>query len=161
MIISCPSCNKKFEIDATLIPKNGRLLQCGSCSHKWYFKNLSLEDNFSQDNFSSQDEYLFKDINLNDVENKSVERLNKIEIPVNNDINANKIDEAIDNKSPLVTSKILNYLLVVIISFIALVILLDTFKVPLSGFLPGLENVLQNLNETLKDIFLFFKDLVI
>ena len=161
MIISCPSCNKNFEIDATLIPKNGRLLQCGSCSHKWYFKNLSLEDNFSQDNFSSQDEYLFKDVNLNDVENKSVERLNKIEIPVNNDINANKIDEAIDNKSPLVTSKILNYLLVVIISFIALVILLDTFKVPLSGFLPGLENVLQNLNETLKDIFLFFKDLVI
>ena len=161
MIISCPSCNKKFEIDATLIPKNGRLLQCGSCSHKWYFKNLALEDNFSQDNFSSQDEYLFKDINLNDVENKSVERLNKIEIPVNNDINVNKIDEAIDNKSPLATSKILNYLLVVIISFIALVILLDTFKVPLSGFLPGLENVLQNLNETLKDIFLFFKDLVI
>ena len=59
------------------------------------------------------------------------------------------------------TFKILNYLLVVIISFIALVILLDTFKGPLSGFLPGLENVLQNLNETLKDIFLFFKDLVI
>ena len=161
MIISCPSCNKKFEIDATLIPKNGRLLQCGSCSHKWYFKNLALEDNFSQDNFSSQDEYLFKDINLNDVEKKSVESLNKIEIPENEDINANKIDEAIDNKSSLSTSKILNYLLVIIISFIALVILLDTFKVPLSGFLPGLENVLQNLNETLKDIFLFFKDLVI
>ena len=161
MIISCPSCNKKFEIDATLIPKNGRLLQCGSCSHKWYFKNLALEDNFSQDNFSSQDEYLFKDINLNDVEKKSVERLNKIEIPENEDINANKIDEAIDNKSSLSTSKILNYLLVVIISFIALVILLDTFKVPLRGVLPGLENVLQNLNETLKDIFLFFKDLVI
>ena len=161
MIISCPSCNKKFEIDATLIPKNGRLLQCGSCSHKWYFKNLALEDNFSQDNFSSQDEYLFKDINLNDVEKKSVERLNKIEIPENEDINANRTDEAIDNKSSLSTSKILNYLLVIIISFIALVILLDTFKVPLSGFLPGLENVLQNLNETLKDIFLFFKDLVI
>tara|TARA_B100000941_G_C28178756_1_gene386003 strand:+ start:118 stop:603 length:486 start_codon:yes stop_codon:yes gene_type:complete len=161
MIISCPSCNKKFEIDATLIPKNGRLLQCGSCSHKWYFKNLALEDNFSQDNFSSQDEYLFKDINLNDVEKKSVESLNKIEIPENEDINANKIDEAIDNKSSLSTSKILNYLLVIIISFIALVILLDTFKVPLRGVLPGLENVLQNLNETLKDIFLFFKDLVI
>ena len=161
MIISCPSCNKKFEIDATLIPKNGRLLQCGSCSHKWYFKNLALEDNFSQDNFSSQDEYLFKDINLNDVEKKSVESLNKIEIPENEDINANKIDEAIDNKSSLSTSKILNYLLVITISFIALVILLDTFKVPLRGVLPGLENVLQNLNETLKDIFLFFKDLVI
>ena len=47
------------------------------------------------------------------------------------------------------------------LSTLALVILLDTFKMPLSSVFPGLENVLQNLNETLKDIFLFFKDLVI
>ena len=38
MIIECPKCNKKFQIDQNLIPINGRTLQCGSCDHKWFFK---------------------------------------------------------------------------------------------------------------------------
>ena len=38
MIITCPSCEKKFEIDQKLIPREGRLLQCGSCSNEWFFK---------------------------------------------------------------------------------------------------------------------------
>ena len=38
MIISCNNCGKKFNIDSNLIPKNGRLLQCSSCNHKWFFK---------------------------------------------------------------------------------------------------------------------------
>ena len=38
MIIDCPVCNKKFDIDQDLIPTDGRLLQCGSCNHKWFFK---------------------------------------------------------------------------------------------------------------------------
>ena len=38
MIIECPKCNKKFQIDQNLIPSNGRKLQCGSCDHNWFFK---------------------------------------------------------------------------------------------------------------------------
>jgi len=38
MIITCNKCNKKFEIDENLIPYEGRLLQCGSCNHRWFFK---------------------------------------------------------------------------------------------------------------------------
>ena len=38
MIIDCPDCNKKFDIDQNLIPDNGRLLQCGSCNYKWFFE---------------------------------------------------------------------------------------------------------------------------
>ena len=38
MIIECPKCNKKFQIDQNLIPNNGRKLQCGSCGHNWFFK---------------------------------------------------------------------------------------------------------------------------
>ena len=38
MIIPCQNCNKKFDIDRNLIPKKGRLLQCNSCNHKWFFK---------------------------------------------------------------------------------------------------------------------------
>ena len=39
MIISCDQCHKKFEIDSNLIPKEGRLLECGSCNHKWFYKH--------------------------------------------------------------------------------------------------------------------------
>ena len=38
MIITCPSCKKKFNIDINLIPSEGRDLQCGSCEHIWFYK---------------------------------------------------------------------------------------------------------------------------
>ena len=38
MIISCENCNKRFEVGDNLIPDQGRLLQCSSCDHKWFFK---------------------------------------------------------------------------------------------------------------------------
>ena len=44
MIITCPSCNKKFNVDASLIPQEGRTLQCGFCEHKWFFKTESIEE---------------------------------------------------------------------------------------------------------------------
>ena len=43
MIITCNNCNKKFDIDSTLIPDKGRLLQCASCDHKWFFKKEVFE----------------------------------------------------------------------------------------------------------------------
>ena len=38
MIITCPNCKKKFQIDPALIPEKGRYLQCGSCNHAWFYK---------------------------------------------------------------------------------------------------------------------------
>ena len=38
MIIACPKCKKKFDIEDSLIPEKGRLLQCSSCDKKWFFK---------------------------------------------------------------------------------------------------------------------------
>ena len=38
MIITCPSCKKKFNLDINLIPSDGRDLQCGSCEHIWFYK---------------------------------------------------------------------------------------------------------------------------
>ena len=35
MIISCPNCNKKFQVPDNAIPKAGRTVQCSSCSHEW------------------------------------------------------------------------------------------------------------------------------
>ena len=42
MIIACPNCNKQFKIDNSLIPDEGRDLQCGSCNHLWFYK---IEEN--------------------------------------------------------------------------------------------------------------------
>ncbi len=44
MIINCPNCDKKFEIDKKLILPDGRLLQCGSCNNKWFFKIENNEE---------------------------------------------------------------------------------------------------------------------
>ena len=38
MIIDCVNCSKKFEVNASLIPDNGRTIQCGSCNHVWFYK---------------------------------------------------------------------------------------------------------------------------
>ena len=38
MIIACPCGKKKFEVEASLIPNEGKLLQCGACSKKWFFQ---------------------------------------------------------------------------------------------------------------------------
>ena len=85
-----------------------------------------------------------------------------------NNITKQKIDKLDINEKALIKyqkknqfklSKFLSYILVLIITFIGLIIILDTFKNPLSIFFPNLELLLFNLFETLKDIFLFIKDL--
>ena len=88
----------------------------------------------------------------------------KPEITTKNDqiiiSNEAKVDFKIDKKNTYSkTSNFFSYLLVVIISFIALIILVDTIKSPLINIFPGLEIVLFNLFETLKDVRLFITDL--
>ena len=70
------------------------------------------------------------------------------------------------NKSPKIKKKDSNfigsffsYLMVFIISIVAIIILIDTFKKPLFDIFPRLEIILFNLYETLKDIKLFIIDL--
>ena len=63
MIITCPCGVKKFEIDATLIPDNGRNLECGSCGHVWFFKK---EQNkiFEEPKIDKLDDKLNPEINI-------------------------------------------------------------------------------------------------
>ena len=49
MIIDCPNCNKKFDIDQNLVPAKGRLLQCGSCNYKWFFELKNKKENFDEE----------------------------------------------------------------------------------------------------------------
>jgi len=56
--------------------------------------------------------------------------------------------------------KFFSYLIIFIITFVALIILLDTLKSPLINVFPGLEIILLNLFETLQDVKLFIIDLI-
>ena len=50
MIIVCPSCGKNFNVRDDQIPDKGRLLQCSSCKHEWFYtKNtIPIEDNIDE-----------------------------------------------------------------------------------------------------------------
>ena len=63
----------------------------------------------------------------------------------------------------VVDSKIIKgdfFLMFFIISLVALIIILDTFKLQLYNLFPDLEFFLFSLYETLKDVGLFLKDLI-
>ena len=162
MIIECINCNKKFNVDADLIPKQGRQIQCGSCNHIWHFKiesslkePLILEDEDNQKNLSIAKDT--KEITASINVEKSTKLLKDNEI-----YKENKIQENTTTENNIKISKIsdfFSYLLVFLISFVALIILLDTLKSPLINVFPGLEIVLFNLFETLKDVKLFIIDL--
>ena len=162
MIIECINCNKKFNVDADLIPKQGRQIQCGSCEHIWHFKMesslkepLILEDEDYQKNLSIAKDP--KEVTESVIVEKSTELLKDNEI-----YKENKIQENTTTENNIKISKIsdfFSYLLVFLISFVALIILLDTLKSPLINVFPGLEIVLFNLFETLKDVKLFIIDL--
>ena len=147
MIISCPNCNKQFKINPTLIPDNGRDLKCGSCDHVWFYK---IEDNKIEP-LPLSDDFADKEIEENINESNDVSLQKDID---------DKNDKPVKNKIKKNTSgKFFSYLVVSIISFVALVILIDTLKVPLINVFPGLEILLFNLFEILKDIKLFIIDL--
>ena len=165
MIITCPNCNKQFKIDNSLIPDEGRDLQCGSCNHIWFY-NIQEKNNEVLE--------LKQEIISEDIETKAENKEDKIEEKqqpeeiIKTEINNKKKEKNSEKQKNTTTlkktenkgSKFFSYLIVFIISFIALIILLDTLKTPLINVFPGLEIILFNLFETLQDIKLFIIDLI-
>ena len=155
MIICCPNCNKQFKINPSLITVNGRDVKCGSCDHVWLYK---IEVNKTKP-LSLNDDFALKEIE-DEIDNKIEENINESnDVSLQKDID-DKNDKPVKNKIKKNTSgKFFSYLVVSIISFVALIILIDTLKVPLINVFPGLEILLFNLFEILKDIKLFIIDL--
>ena len=165
MIITCPNCNKQFKIDNSLIPDEGRDLQCGSCNHIWFY-NIQEKNNEILE--------LKQEIISEDIETKAENKEDKIEdkqqpeeiikTEINNKIKGKNSEKQKNTTTLKKTenkgSKFFSYLIVFIISFVALIILLDTLKTPLINVFPGLEIILFNLFETLQDIKLFIIDLI-
>ena len=146
-----------------MIPKTGRLVQCNNCNNKWFFKN---ETNAQLKPFDS----------INSIEQKNpiiIEKPETIELLDNQNNN----DFTLEKNSPVDSSKndtnlkeissqnkknyrILGFTIIFLITFISLLIILDTFQNPISKFFPNIEFILYNLYESIKDIILFFTDLI-
>jgi len=169
MIITCNNCNKKFDIDSNLIPDKGRLLQCASCDHKWFFKKEALENTVSpiDEDISIDSINIFDQNSSSTNEEESVSDAPKDEVEVDLEKETKEKIEINIDESPQVNTKpkkqknfkILNIFIVAIISSVAFIIIVDTFKYPIGKIVPNIEFILYNLYESIKDISLFIRDL--
>ena len=152
MIVQCNNCHKKFDLDANLIPEEGRLLQCSACNNTWFFKKkietpqeltkLEIQNNKEEEIISPKEDH------VNSSEKSSNDEIKNVK--------EEKIIEPLPDKK---NYRILNILVVSIISFAAFIIIVDTFKTPLGKIVPNTELLLYNLYETFRDIGLFIRDL--
>ena len=164
MIINCPNCDKRFKINTSLIPVEGRDLKCGSCDHVWFYK---IEDKKLEPLSLKED--IINNEDKPEIVDKKIERTNEVKkssshskIDTKDKKDLDKIaDKQIPSKNKIknTSGKFFSYIIVFIISFVALIILIDTLKTPLINIFPGLETVLFSLFEMLKDIKLFIIDL--
>tara|TARA_Y100000590_G_C15580480_1_gene962118 strand:- start:789 stop:1235 length:447 start_codon:yes stop_codon:yes gene_type:complete len=146
MIITCEKCTKNFSIKDDLIPNEGRLLQCGRCDHKWFYKKPKQNLNIDHE-----------------VEKIHIDKKPAIKKSIKKEEEIKKEDKYITYKSikkPKKKSNLIKIIIVIIISIIALIIFIDTFKLQLEKYIPGINFILNNLYETLKDLLLFAKDLL-
>ena len=153
MIISCEKCNKKFELADNLIPSTGRFLQCGSCSYQWHYipeGKIELVDEV-KDNVKATDQV------KKSLQKPIKKRIEKRKTLENRNIHQSYLEESETRKRKI---GFFSFLLVTIISLVSLVILFDTFKNQLSSIIPNIDFYLVSLYDTLKDIFLFFTDLL-
>ena len=161
MIINC-ECGKKFNIDSSLIPEEGRLLKCGSCSKIWHYtpvletKNdedldVKIKENINKIEVPSNEG--ISDVNFNDTNQEVLSKENTEDEKI--DIKDEKENEEKDGKIKIV----LIYFIIILISLLGFVFLLDTFKSYLLSVFPGIAPFFDSFYQTFLDIKLFIKDL--
>ena len=163
MIIECPACSKKFNIDEKLIPDEGRLLKCGNCDHTWFYKkeeNLKLETETIKINENEENK---SEINVEpvDVPIKQTKKIRKkISKKSSTKESTSKELVSIDKSSVSRENNIIKKIFLIIISIIAFILLIDTFKNQISVIFPGILKMSDSLYLVINDLKLFIKDLV-
>ena len=161
MIIECINCNKKFNVNIELIPESGRQIQCGSCNHSWFYKveKTVIESLILQEN-NHQEEKISKVLNdhLLNTDNNKRENISSKKTNITKQATEFKVKIENEIKTNIIRN-FFSYLVLFVFSLVALIILLDTFKLLLINIFPGLEIFLFNLFEIFKDIQLFIIDL--
>ena len=164
MIINC-ECGKKFNIDSSLMPKEGRLLKCGSCSKIWHYTpiietknedelNIKINENIDKNERQSDEE--INDENFTAINEEVLSEENK-EDDKDKEYNIKKEKENDEKQGKI--KMVLVYFIVVIISLLGLIFLLDTFKSYLISVFPTITPFFDSFYETLLDFKLFIKDL--
>ena len=166
MIINCECGKKKFNIDSNLIPAEGRLLKCGSCSKIWHYSPV-IQNNSNEKKLESQiNEDTIKDeVNNDDKIEIKIEKINE-KIDIRNNENNEKLND--DDKIPQDRTtqennknlkKLFYYLIVSIITLIGIIFFIDTLKFQIANIFPGIIPLLDSFYQTVLDFKLFFKDL--
>ena len=163
MIIECPACYKKFNIDEKLIPDEGRLLKCGNCDHTWFYKkedNLKLETETIKINEieANQSEINIETIDTPIKQTKKIRK--KISKKSSTKESTSKELVSIDKSSISRENNIIKKIFLIIISIIAIILLIDTFKNQISVIFPGIVQMSDSLYLVINDLKLFIKDLV-
>ena len=153
MIIVCPSCGKNFNVRDDQIPDKGRLLQCSSCKHEWFFTKNTIPINDNMDELSN-DEFTQESFGILDEEEDQRDK----EIAEDKRVKSEKPKNR--EKKEGKKFNFFKLLLVFIISFVAFVLIVDTFIVQISEYVPFAEKYLDNLYQSLIDISLFFQNLI-
>ena len=164
MIISCPECSKRFNVDQNLIPKDGRLLQCSNCMHKWHFiikkDEEIIEKQIKSEEVIIENKNQEKKINPSQefisIEDENVKKNLKKEQKVINKVKKKEQKQKKEDK-PI---NLLNMIIVIIISVAALIIIIDTFRIELTKYMPFLNPMLDSFYAIIADINSFIKDLI-
>ncbi len=162
MIIECPACSKKFNIDEKLIPSEGRLLKCGNCEHTWFYKKEEKINLAAEKTKISQIDENKSEINIEPVEEpiKQTKKTKKISKKSSTKMSKSKELVSIDKSSVSRENNIIKKIFLVIVSFIAFILLIDTFKNQISVIFPGILQMSDSLYLVINDLKLFIKDLV-
>ena len=187
MIIECKNCHKKFRVRDSDIPIKGRTVQCSNCSTQWLqmpitalvtTEDLDVDDvdqDYSKNEFIASDGKNYKFLGSQWAEvlpsgktgrlarKKISKELNGLtgrkQGKKSKTINKSNQSENQYQETEARGMGIFSFLIVLVISVAAIILLLDTFKHQLIPFFPNLDNYLVYIFETLNNIYIIIKDL--
>ena len=160
MLVTCDSCQKKFNVPDSAITESGRLLQCGSCGNKW--TQYPIKQEFEKEQKSKKQTQkvkpnFTKEANKQNKIKTSIKK-KKREINLYSEEYLKKkhglvIKDKIDNgggkisKKNLNSSNFFNYLTIIIIYLIAFFGILNLTKDFIIASYPFTESYINSLFE--------------
>ena len=168
MIIQCKSCEKSFVVPDTAISAGGRLVQCSSCGNKW--KQFPIKETSKKDNKLSREKPIIVKQTKKSKPRKKGKLINpyspeylqkkhgvKLIDPSSSKINGTNKNRSI---SPKNSFGFYNSLITLIVFLITIVGILHLSKEIIILNLPYLENYINHLFESLKNINIIIRDFI-
>ena len=160
MIIDCPKCSKKFNIADNLIPEEGRLLKCGKCENTWFYnkkeKIINTENNEIKE-IDNEKTQITKELQKEPkIKKKKINNPKKITIKQSTSKELVSVNKNVKDKE----GNIIKKFFVIVLSLLAVILLIDTFKIQISSFFPEIIMTMDSLYIVINDLKLFIKDLV-